>query len=278
MDSKVKSRNYIPHVIKQKRIHHYYQKGVGWNAFLPMIILLLSCLTAASIYNVIGLKTELETLKRELRSYRNRAGSSESLPLVRSEQSKEDSGDFPIISEETEETIKTSNDYKQDKNNLFMKSRAQRSTSKATGQVFTSFLQLIADRRRKVEDEDDSSIIPWLLSFKQGTSMEERKNIILIKEDGFFFIYGQVWYTDELFAMGHVIQRKKVHKVGDDPIVITLFRCVQNMPEHLPNNSCFTGGIAKLEEGDELQLIIPRSAAKIFVSGDGTFFGAIRLL
>lgn len=37
-------------------------------------------------------------------------------------------------------------------------------------------------------------------------------------------------------------------------------------------------GIAKLEEGDELLLAIPRGDAKISQDGDGTFFGALKLL
>lgn len=37
-------------------------------------------------------------------------------------------------------------------------------------------------------------------------------------------------------------------------------------------------GIAKLEEGDELQLAIPREDAQISRDGDGTFFGALKLL
>lgn len=39
---------------------------------------------------------------------------------------------------------------------------------------------------------DDSSIVPWLLSFKRGTALEEQGNKIVIKETGYFFIYGQV--------------------------------------------------------------------------------------
>lgn len=40
----------------------------------------------------------------------------------------------------------------------------------------------------------------------------------------------------------------------------------------------FCPGIAKLEEGDELQLAIPREDAKISRDGDATFFGALKLL
>ncbi|KAF5920360.1 hypothetical protein HPG69_009610, partial [Diceros bicornis minor] len=151
------------------------------------------------------------------------------------------------------------------------------------------------------------TFVPWLLSFKRGRALEERENKILVKETGYFFIYGQVgptltlltlssashfvltpdtvlWfvsqvlYTDNTFAMGHLIQRKKVHVFGDELSLVTLFRCIQNMPETLPNNSCYSAGIAKLEEGDELQLAIPREDAKISRDGDGTFFGALKLL
>ncbi|XP_032352565.1 tumor necrosis factor ligand superfamily member 13B isoform X1 [Camelus ferus] len=122
------------------------------------------------------------------------------------------------------------------------------------------------------------TFVPWLLSFKRGRALEEKENKILVKETGYFFIYGQVLYTDNTFAMGHLIQRKKVHVFGDELSLVTLFRCIQNMPETLPNNSCYSAGIAKLEEGDELQLAIPREDAKISREGDGTFFGALKLL
>uniref|UniRef100_A0A670HV70 TNF superfamily member 13b n=1 Tax=Podarcis muralis TaxID=64176 RepID=A0A670HV70_PODMU len=144
--------------------------------------------------------------------------------------------------------------------------------------VLQSCLQLMADSKRDIQQHDGSSIVPWLLSFKRGTALEERGNKILVRETGYFFIYGQVLYTDEMFAMGHWIQRKKAHVVGDDLSLVTLFRCIQNMPLTNPNNSCYTAGIAKLEEGDELQLTIPRMGAKIVLNGDATFFGAVRLL
>ncbi|XP_057563660.1 tumor necrosis factor ligand superfamily member 13B isoform X2 [Hippopotamus amphibius kiboko] len=129
-----------------------------------------------------------------------------------------------------------------------------------------------------VEETGAYTFVPWLLSFKRGRALEEKENKILVKETGYFFIYGQVLYTDKTFAMGHLIQRKKVHVFGDELSLVTLFRCIQNMPETLPNNSCYSAGIAKLEEGDELQLAIPREDAKISRDGDATFFGALKLL
>ncbi|KAB0403759.1 hypothetical protein E2I00_007929 [Balaenoptera physalus] len=44
--------------------------------------------------------------------------------------------------------------------------------------------------------------------------------------------------------MGHLIQRKKVHVFGDELSLVTLFRCIQNMPETLPNNSCYSAASA----------------------------------
>ncbi|XP_068124127.1 protein ABHD13 isoform X3 [Hyperolius riggenbachi] len=168
------------------------------------------------------------------------------------------------------------NAHEENANNLLMRMRSRRYVNE--GKVFSSCFQFIADITKHVEYEDDFTIIPWLLSIKQGDAFEEKQNKILIKENGLFFVYGQVWYTDKLFAMGHIIQRKKLHTVGNDPSLVTLFRCIQNMPQSYPNNSCFTGGIAKLEEGDELLLIVPRSNSEISLSGDGTFFGAIKIL
>nr|4ZCH_A Chain A, Tumor necrosis factor ligand superfamily member 13,Tumor necrosis factor ligand superfamily member 13B,Tumor necrosis factor ligand superfamily member 13B [Homo sapiens]4ZCH_B Chain B, Tumor necrosis factor ligand superfamily member 13,Tumor necrosis factor ligand superfamily member 13B,Tumor necrosis factor ligand superfamily member 13B [Homo sapiens] len=139
-------------------------------------------------------------------------------------------------------------------------------------------LQLIADSETPTIQKGSYTFVPWLLSFKRGSALEEKENKILVKETGYFFIYGQVLYTDKTYAMGHLIQRKKVHVFGDELSLVTLFRCIQNMPETLPNNSCYSAGIAKLEEGDELQLAIPRENAQISLDGDVTFFGALKLL
>uniref|UniRef100_H0WFS3 TNF superfamily member 13b n=2 Tax=Otolemur garnettii TaxID=30611 RepID=H0WFS3_OTOGA len=156
--------------------------------------------------------------------------------------------------------------------------RSKRAPQGPEETVTQDCLQLIADGDTPTIRKGAYTFVPWLLSFKRGSALEERENKILVKETGYFFIYGQVLYTDNTFAMGHLIQRKKVHVFGDELSLVTLFRCIQNMPETLPNNSCYSAGIAKLEEGDELQLAIPRENAQISRDGDGTFFGALKLL
>ncbi|OCT95387.1 tumor necrosis factor ligand superfamily member 13B [Xenopus laevis] len=264
------SKNYFPNTLQQKKIYHYNQSAIFSCTFLPFTVLLLSFLTAVALYNIIVLKAELASLRAELRSYRRHSEHQNSVPIVL----EHDGSDGMKRHITAEATLKE----KIAADKVIMKNRSRRFVSGTQEQVFHSCLQLIADTTKQVEDEDDSSIIPWLLSFQQGTALEERQNKIYIKETGHFFIYGQVWFTDKVFVMGHVIQRKKAQKVGDDPSLVTLFKCIQNMPPSHPNNSCFTAGIAKLEEGDEIQLIIPSMKAKISLSGEGTFFGAIKIL
>ncbi|XP_069859407.1 tumor necrosis factor ligand superfamily member 13B [Dipodomys merriami] len=162
--------------------------------------------------------------------------------------------------------------------NASRSARHKRALEGAEETVSQDCLQLIADSDMPTIRKGSYTFVPWLLSFKRGRALEEKENKIVVKETGYFFIYGQVLYTDNTFAMGHLIQRKKVHVFGDELSLVTLFRCIQNMPETLPNNSCYSAGIAKLEEGDELQLAIPRENAQISLDGDGTFFGALKLI
>ncbi|XP_038639898.1 tumor necrosis factor ligand superfamily member 13B-like [Scyliorhinus canicula] len=127
--------------------------------------------------------------------------------------------------------------------------------------------------RNQVEE----TTIPWILSLRKGGALEKTGDKISVRETGYFLVYSQVWYKDDTFTMGHLIKRIKASIVGNEPQSAILFRCIQNMPACCPNNSCFTAGIAKLEVGDELELIVPRGQAHIALTGDGTFFGVLKL-
>uniref|UniRef100_A0A8D0G4S3 TNF superfamily member 13b n=1 Tax=Sphenodon punctatus TaxID=8508 RepID=A0A8D0G4S3_SPHPU len=252
--------------------------------FLGFATLLSSCLAAVCLYHVIALKGELVALRSEL-SCRIQAGVSLPQPLVSLEKSKvrtplggpslELSTAAARQGERTPIPEPGGSSQVEDWNGG---RRRRRSVLPTEATVLQACLQLIANSERNVQQQGRSSIVPWLLSFKRGTALEEQGNKILVRETGYFFIYSQVLYTDTTFAMGHLIQRKKAQVFGDDLSLVTLFRCIQNMPQSSPNNSCYTAGIAKLEEGDELQLTIPRKTAKISLDGDSTFFGAVRLL
>uniref|UniRef100_A0AAZ3NW61 TNF superfamily member 13b n=1 Tax=Oncorhynchus tshawytscha TaxID=74940 RepID=A0AAZ3NW61_ONCTS len=114
--------------------------------------------------------------------------------------------------------------------------------------------------------------IPWQEVLRRGSPLEAESDSILVREEGYYFVYSQV-STGRLhertwiFAMGHVVNRKKRNVVGDE-----------DMNPVYPNNTCYTGGIVKLEVGDMVELLIPRSTANISLDGDSSFLGAFRLV
>uniref|UniRef100_G3T9N0 TNF superfamily member 13b n=1 Tax=Loxodonta africana TaxID=9785 RepID=G3T9N0_LOXAF len=270
-----------------------------------LLTLLSSCLTVVSFYRVATLQAELLSLRAKLQFYQ-----AEQLPAPPKAEAgaptaalRETPADTPGLQEifapaapgdsnssqssRSKRAVQTPEETVQDGRLSpppfpLLPSYDWVSRRKKFGMVLRNFtqdcLQLIADNDTPTIRKGSFTFVPWLLSFKRGRALEEKENKILVKETGYFFIYGQVLYTDNTFAMGHLIQRKKVHVFGDELSLVTLFRCIQNMPETLPNNSCYSAGIAKLEEGDELQLAIPRENAQISQDGDGTFFGALKLL
>uniref|UniRef100_A0A8B9IEQ3 TNF superfamily member 13b n=1 Tax=Anser cygnoides TaxID=8845 RepID=A0A8B9IEQ3_ANSCY len=205
-------------------------------------------LCTVSLYHVLTLKTELEALRHEL-IYRVQARSPLERPAVSPDDEK---AGAPVSSflqasaagARQENKLPGPSPAESFRNEISngSRNRGRRSVVHTEETVLQACLQLIADSKSDIQQKDDSSIVPWLLSFKRGTALEEHGNKIVIKETGYFFIYGQVLYTDTTFAMGHLIQRKKAHVFGDDLSLVTLFRCIQNMPQSYPNNSCYTAG------------------------------------
>uniref|UniRef100_UPI00398F2D39 tumor necrosis factor ligand superfamily member 13B-like n=1 Tax=Pristiophorus japonicus TaxID=55135 RepID=UPI00398F2D39 len=142
-----------------------------------------------------------------------------------------------------------------------------------------SFLQLIPNAERSTIQQDHSTFIPWIVASKRGVALEAISNKIVVREDGYYTVYSQVLYYDNCMAMGHVVRRRKSTVVGNERRITTLFRCIQNMPNNTASNTCFTAGIVKLDQGDELELLLPsRPNAHISMEKDSTFFGAIQLL
>ncbi|XP_036992569.2 tumor necrosis factor ligand superfamily member 13B [Artibeus jamaicensis] len=241
---------------------------------LTLLLALVSCcLTVVSFCRVAALEAELRSLREEVQEPQaeQRPGPRQAGAAAASAAMRE----APVATSALKGIFALP---ASGESNSSQSIRSKRSTQGPEETVTQDCLQLIADSDMPTIQKGSYTFVPWLLSFKRGRALEEKENKILVKETGYFFIYGQVLYTDNTFAMGHLIQRKKVHVFGNELSLVTLFRCIQNMPETLPNNSCYSAGIAKLEEGDELQLAIPREDAKISQDGDGTFFGALKLL
>ncbi|XP_045834485.1 tumor necrosis factor ligand superfamily member 13B isoform X3 [Meles meles] len=239
-----------------------------------LLALAASCLSVLAFCRVAALQAELGSLQAELREL-HRAERLLGAPQARAAAPRAGVREAPAVPSALKGIFAPP---AAGEGNSSQSSRNKRALQGPEEAVTQDCLQLIADNDTPTIRKGAYTFVPWLLSFKRGRALEEKENKILVKETGYFFIYGQVLYTDSTFAMGHLIQRKKVHVFGDELSLVTLFRCIQNMPETLPNNSCYSAGIAKLEEGDELQLAIPREDAKISRDGDGTFFGALKLL
>uniref|UniRef100_A0A2K5E4B2 TNF superfamily member 13b n=1 Tax=Aotus nancymaae TaxID=37293 RepID=A0A2K5E4B2_AOTNA len=268
-----------------------------------LLALLSCCLTVVSFYQVAALQGDLASLRAELQGHHSEqlpAGAGapkatlEEAPAVTaglkvSLQQLQAAGTIlpPLVPLPCLSCLSNNLEFFSSQifeapapgeGNPSQSSRKKRAVQDPEETVTQDCLQLIADSETPTIQKGSYTFVPWLLSFKRGSALEEKENKILVKETGYFFIYGQVLYTDKTYSMGHLIQRKKVHVFGDELSLVTLFRCIQNMPETQPNNSCYSAGIAKLEEGDELQLAIPRENAQILLDGDATFFGAFKLL
>ncbi|XP_051840137.1 tumor necrosis factor ligand superfamily member 13B [Antechinus flavipes] len=265
--------------LPQKKSSAWQSRREGLLSATLLLTLLSGGLALISLYQVFTLQAELGSLRHELQAYQSRT---EQLQGLQNEKA----GTYPTILQSEAAAITRRQEFgaapvtaeSSPQISLRQSRRSRRGVPDSGETRIQDCLQLIADGTSPMIQRGPYTFVPWLLSFKRGKALEEKENKILVKETGYFFIYGQVLYTDTTFAMGHLIQRKKVHVFGDELSLVTLFRCIQNMPTTIPNNSCYTAGIAKLEEGDELQLAIPRENAKISQDGDATFFGALKLL
>lgn len=264
--------------------------GRGHGGRLPWVFVVLilavvtsSSLSVLSLYHVLALKAEVEGLRAEVVRKREEQSGKLEEPVEEAEkqtqqQKQEESKDKIECLQQTE----MEGTRPEDHNGMAKKSLGQVSDKTA----FQPCLQMMADSRRKTFQKEFAleicTGVPWQTGLKRGSALEEEQGTILVKEEGFFFIYSQlsfsqVYYIDSTFAMGHIVIRIKKNVVGDESQQVVLFRCIQSMNPVNHFNTCYTGGVVKLDSGDKLELIIPRTQANISLDGDSTFFGAIKL-
>ncbi|XP_054471247.1 tumor necrosis factor ligand superfamily member 13B [Anoplopoma fimbria] len=239
---------------------------LSWPVFLlTLAAVTSSSLSALSLYQLVALRAEVEGLKSEVGRRREEgqeakhAGQSDNISRRSSQETLHQPGlqhALPLI-------------------------RKKRLVSGSETLVSQPCLQLMANNSRKTFQKEYNSEphtgIPWQAGLRRGSALEVDGDSILVTEEGYYFVYSQVYYMDSTFAMGHVVIRRKRNVVGDEPQYVILFRCIQNMNPVHPYNTCYTGGIVKLEIGDHLELLIPRSTAKVSLYGDTTFLGAVKL-
>ncbi|XP_006788395.1 tumor necrosis factor ligand superfamily member 13B [Neolamprologus brichardi] len=240
------------------------ERMLSWPVFLLMLAALSSSfLSALSLYQLVALRAEIEQLQSDVSCGREEGQPSADRLQVEIPNNIKDVARQPECPP------------------AFIQTRRRRTVSGAEVLISQSFLQMLANDSRKnyVKEilRDTYTGIPWQPGLKRGTALEAEGDRILVREEGFYYVYSQVFYRDNTFAMGHVVFRWKTNVVGNEPQYVSLFRCIQNMNPVQSFNTCYTGGIVKLEAGDYLELLIPRATADVSLSGDSTFLGALKL-
>ncbi|KAG7464877.1 hypothetical protein MATL_G00170310 [Megalops atlanticus] len=144
--------------------------------------------------------------------------------------------------------------------------------------VQQSFLQLAATANENPVLRGNVTTIPWTVAIQHGPAVSSNDNKIIIQQDSYYMVFGQVLFHNSGVIMGHLIRRRKSNVSGTEQRFTDLLRCLQEMPQNNCVNSCYTAGIVKLEQDDELELVIPdRPQAQVAMDADSTFFGIIQL-
>ncbi|XP_068449048.1 tumor necrosis factor ligand superfamily member 13B-like isoform X1 [Clinocottus analis] len=170
----------------------------------------------------------------------------------------------------------------------------------------TSFLQLTANTNKQPDIRGNITVIPWTVSAQQGNAISQKENRIVVQEDGYYLVFGQVWchcnssitklildlicsncsanvllnpqvlFKSPSTVMGHIIQSLGSTRRGTTSTL--LLRCLQEMPDEAPANTCYTAGIVQLHQDEELELVVPyRPHDLISMDAEFTFFGVIQL-
>ncbi|XP_022607754.1 tumor necrosis factor ligand superfamily member 13B-like isoform X3 [Seriola dumerili] len=136
----------------------------------------------------------------------------------------------------------------------------------------TSFLQLTANTNKQPDMRGNITVIPWTVSAQQGNAISQKENRIVVQEDGYYLVL----FTSPSTVMGYII--RSLGSTNAETTSTEVLRCLQEMPDATPANTCYTSGIVQLHQNDELELVIPyRPQALISVEADSTFFGVIQL-
>ncbi|KAM3862399.1 tumor necrosis factor ligand superfamily member 13B [Diretmus argenteus] len=238
---------------------------LSWPVFLlTLAAVTTSSLSALSLYQLLALRAEVEGLKSDFCHRREEQQEARHGGQPLEQMSSRGGSSEPVDRPESHSAIPLT--------------RKRRETERLVSQPC---LQMLANSSRTTFEKEFISEphtgIPWQVGLRRGSALEAEGDRMLVREEGFYFVYSQVYYTDKTFAMGHVVIRRKRNVVGDEPQYVILFRCIQNMNPVYPYNTCYTGGIVKLEVGDHLELLIPRPTAAVSLDGDSTFLGAVKL-
>ncbi|TSL16100.1 Tumor necrosis factor ligand superfamily member 13B [Bagarius yarrelli] len=250
-------------------------------AVVTVLAVTSSLLSAVSLYHILALQAEVEELRSEV-SHRRAEGRDPPRENRRGSQPKqmkhEEDANKALVRNIVLPKMQTESSGRQQKK-FSLEKRSLGSESEPP--VLQPFLQMVANNKKKIFQkefaQEKHTGIPWKAGLQRGEALEVDQDVIVVKEEGYYFIYSQVYYEDPNYAMGHIMIRMKKHVVGDESQHVVLFRCIQAMNTKVPYNTCYTGGVVKLDVGDTVELLIPRPTASISLDGECTYLGAIKL-
>ncbi|XP_041112095.1 tumor necrosis factor ligand superfamily member 13B-like [Polyodon spathula] len=231
---------------------------------LSMIFLMALSCSVFLLHQVSTLREELQELNKEIHMYLNHEPAAQQHSTVHTRELKLVPSSF-----EKRQQYQTLN-------SLIRTRREARGSAK-----HQSFMQLKAVKDAELIQKGDITIIPWAVSVEKGESLATADNKMIVQEDGYYMVYGQVLFLNPGIhdVMGYLIQRRRSSVAGTEQRYTNLLLCLQEMPKERSTNSCYTAGVVKLDQGDELELVIPdRPNAQISMDADSTFFGVIQLM
>ncbi|KAM3867081.1 tumor necrosis factor ligand superfamily member 13B-like [Diretmus argenteus] len=122
-------------------------------------------------------------------------------------------------------------------------------------------------------------VIPWTVALQQGHSISLKENKIVVQEHGYYMVFGQVLFKSPGTIMGHIV--RSCGSNTSETTSTELLRCLQEMSQETSANTCYTAGVVKLDQEDELELVIPDRpqdlSDQISMDADSTFFGVMQL-
>ncbi|XP_037383508.1 tumor necrosis factor ligand superfamily member 13B isoform X2 [Talpa occidentalis] len=152
-----------------------------------LLALLSCCLTGVSFYQLAVLQAELGSLRAELQA--PLADAQPEPPQAATAAPRATLTETPAVTPAQKGSLAPPS-------NASSGSRRKRTALGPEEAVIQDCLQLIADSGTPAIRKGPYTFVPWLLSFKRGTALEERENKILVKQTGYFFIYGAVHGRD----------------------------------------------------------------------------------
>ncbi|XP_056899272.1 tumor necrosis factor ligand superfamily member 13B-like [Takifugu flavidus] len=230
-----------------------------YNVLLSVTVFLF-CLSLLLVYRVTVLENDIHNLRRDIN------------PPLNLQRTEQVGGKMAKMSKPREMKSCAAQNAHSPLKMFFKRLKRDQGSSRAVA----SFLQLTASSIKQLETKGNIAVIPWTVSVQHGKAITQKENRIVVQEDGYYLVFGQVLFKSPSIVMGHIIQ--SWGHAGAAATSTELLRCLQEMPGETPTNTCYTAGVVQLHQGDELELVIPfRPQALISMDADSTFFGVIQL-